>query len=288
MRVALLHNSSSGSEDHTDAALTKLITRAGHDVVHVVGGVGALIEALHGARCDMVAIAGGDGTVGRAACELSDWNIPIGILPLGTANNTARTLSLSMRLKKLAKGWHDAAQLPFDVGSLDDGSVRQLFSEAAGWGVFARTMAEAKKRPAHAEPAQQLRRDRKLFRSHAEQATPSFYEVEVDGRDCSGHYLMLEIMNVPLLGPRLEVSPSSDPGDGTLEVVLVTEDQRGSLLTLAKTGTAPSHLRYERGQSVRVHTDQGLMHRDGKLLRYAPRARDFRVALRPGAVTYLR
>lgn len=288
MRVALLHNTSAGSEDHTDAELVKMLGRAGHEVVHVVNGVSALTEALQSKPCDLVVVAGGDGTVGRATCELSDWDIPIGILPLGTANNTALTLSLPKRLKKLARSWHVASRRPFDVGLLDDGVVRQRFSEAAGWGIFAITIAEAKKRPDHEKPALQLRRDRKLFRGVVDKAASRFYHIDVDGRDCSGHYLMVEVMNVPLLGPRLEVSPSSDPGDGTLELVLAGEAERPLLKTLARAGKSPSALRSERGSNIRISADDGLMHRDGKLVRHPPGRRDFTVNLQTGAASYLR
>src|SRR5687768_14784909 len=136
MRVALLHNTSAGSEDHTDDELVQMIGRAGHEVVHVVDRASKLTAALQQSPCDLVAVAG-DGTVGRAACELSDWGIPIGILPLRTANNTALSLGLSDRLKKLVKGWSDSARLPFDLALVDDGDVRQRFSEGVGWGLFA-------------------------------------------------------------------------------------------------------------------------------------------------------
>ena len=41
MRVALLHNTSAGTEDHTDDELIRMIGRAGHEVVHVVSKTGA-------------------------------------------------------------------------------------------------------------------------------------------------------------------------------------------------------------------------------------------------------
>jgi diacylglycerol kinase family enzyme len=40
----------------------------------------------------LVLAAGGDGTVGKVAHELIDSGIPLSVLPLGTANNLARTL----------------------------------------------------------------------------------------------------------------------------------------------------------------------------------------------------
>jgi len=41
---------------------------------------------------DLVLAAGGDGTVGKVAHELIDSGIPLSVLPLGTANNLARSL----------------------------------------------------------------------------------------------------------------------------------------------------------------------------------------------------
>ena len=73
MRVALLHNASAGSEDHSDAELSAVIRRAGHEVMHVTRRIGELTAALHSSPCDLVVIAGGDGTVGKAACELAGW-----------------------------------------------------------------------------------------------------------------------------------------------------------------------------------------------------------------------
>jgi diacylglycerol kinase (ATP) len=288
MRVALLHNSSAGKEDHTDDELVRMIGRAGHEVVHVVGGVSALTAALQKSPCDLVAVAGGDGTVGRAACELADWGVPLGILPLGTANNTAMTLGLSARLKKLVKSWQTAVRQPYDLALVDDGAVRQCFSEAAGWGVFPLTVAEAKSNPSLNQPRRQLRRDRKRFKDLAKTTPPRYYEIEVDGRDYSGQYLMVQVMNVPLLGPQLEVSPSSNPSDGALEVVLAGEGERASLVNLARLGKVPVPLPFQRGERVRIRAEDGLMHKDGGLLRHAPGQRTFEITVRAAAIHYLR
>jgi diacylglycerol kinase family enzyme len=288
MRVALLHNTSAGSEDHTDDELVRMIGREGHEVVHVVDGVRALMEALQKSPCDLIAVAGGDGTVGRAACALSEWGVPLGILPLGTANNTANTLGISARLKKLVRSWQSAARQPFDLALLDDGVVRQRFSEGAGWGVFPLTVAEAKKKPSLDQPRRQLRRDRKRFRETAASAQPRPYEIEIDGQDYSGNYLMVEVMNVPLLGPQLQVSPGSNPSDGELEVVLVGEGERAALDSLARLGKTPVPLPSRRGSQIRVRAEEGLLHKDGGLLRHAPGKRAFEISVQPAAIHYLR
>jgi len=288
MRVALFHNSSAGSEDHTDVELTRLIEKAGHQVIQVVSSVTDLKTTLHDRACDLVVVAGGDGTVGRAACELSGWQVPIAILPLGTANNTACSLALPKRIKAAVKGWEGAGRVPFDLGLFDDGVERVRFAECVGWGVFARTIVEARQRDEAGTVRQTLKRDRKLFRSILGSLEPRPYRVEVDGRDCSGDYVMVEILNIPLLGPQLPLSVGSDPSDGELEVALVTDAERGALDEVAKTGLPSSGYRVERGRHIRVAADDALLHRDGKVVRHARGTRAFQISVELAGVHYLR
>jgi diacylglycerol kinase family enzyme len=44
---------------------------------------------------DLVVAAGGDGTIGKVLTGLSDRSIPVALLPLGTANNVARSLGIA-------------------------------------------------------------------------------------------------------------------------------------------------------------------------------------------------
>jgi diacylglycerol kinase (ATP) len=288
MRVALLHNPSAGSEDHADAELSALIRRAGHEVAHVVGRIGELTAALHASPCDLVVVAGGDGTVGKAACKLSGWPVWLSIFPLGTANNTARSLKLPSQMTKLAKSWHAAKSVPFDLGLMSDGTLRQRFAEAVGWGVFPEVISQAKQRSTPRSVRRTLKRDRKHFREVASRTPARVYQVEVDGRDVSGEYLLVEVMNVPLLGPRLELSAESDPGDGLFEIVLVSEAERSLLGELGATGLMPSHgARVERGSNIRITALEGVLHRDGRLVRHVPGPRTFEIGVERAAISYL-
>ena len=49
-----------------------------------------LVAACLGEALDLVAVAGGDGTVGEVAEALLGTDVPIAILPTGTANVVAR------------------------------------------------------------------------------------------------------------------------------------------------------------------------------------------------------
>jgi diacylglycerol kinase family enzyme len=290
MRVALLHNPTAGGEDHTNAQLTDLITRNGHEVVHLVTRVSELTAALQRAPCELVVVAGGDGTVGRAACELAGWQVPLSIFALGTANNTARSLSLPAAHKQVAKSWNAAERVPFDLGLLGDGTVRRRFAEGVGWGVFASVVAIAKQLGDRNSVRKALKRDRKLFQTTSSVATAQNYTIEIDGRDVSGDYLLVEVMNVPLLGPRLRVSPRSDASDGVFELVLASLEHRGALDELARTGeiAEPLALRVEHGKQIRVQTSEPIVHVDGRLWHHAPGIHTFDISVEPRAIHYLR
>ncbi|HEX2870069.1 MAG TPA: diacylglycerol kinase family protein [Polyangiaceae bacterium] len=287
MRIALLHNPSAGAEDHSLDELSGMIRSAGHDVRFTADRIAELTAALHRDPCELVVVAGGDGTVGRVACALAGWRVPLSIVPLGTANNTARCLGLPESGKKLAKSWSTAKPVAFDLGLLGDGVLRHRFAEAAGWGVFPETIALAKRKK-RSGVAQTLRRDRKLFRDTVRAMAPRPYGIEIDGRDVSGDYILVEVMNISLLGPRLALSSASDPGDGQLELVLAGAEQRAALEQLAKTGEIEvGALRLERGNQIRIQATQGLHHRDGRVERHALGARSFELGVEAAAVSYL-
>ncbi len=287
MLVALLHNPSSGSEDHTDREIVKGIRQAGHEVPHVSASVRELTAALQREPCDLILIAGGDGTVSRAACQLAGWRVPLSILPLGTANNTAKSLSIPKRIKKLAKSWQSAERLAFDLAVLDDGVVRQRYAEAAGWGVFPSSIERAKREGSASTVRRTLKRNQQLFRQVAREAQPRPYRVEVDGRDYSGDYLLVEVVNVPLIGPQLPLSPFSDPSDGSFEVVLAGCGERAALERLASGERVDGAFVTQRGAHVRVTASEGVMHVDGRLLRHPLGGRDFEVRVEAQSIEYL-
>lgn len=59
---------------------------------------GVVREYQH--QVDCVIIGGGDGTLNAVVDSLVETNLPLGILPLGTANDLVRTLKIPMNIKK--------------------------------------------------------------------------------------------------------------------------------------------------------------------------------------------
>lgn len=80
-----------------EASPTDELRRLGIDVVDDPSATPATISdsiRRHRDRVDLVIVGGGDGSLNAAAAGLLDTKLPLGILPLGTANDLARTLNL--------------------------------------------------------------------------------------------------------------------------------------------------------------------------------------------------
>ena len=88
-------------------------------------------------QVDLVIIGGGDGTLNAAVDALVETQLPLGILPLGTANDLARTLEIPNSLPEACKiiargkirridlGWVNGKHF-FNVASLGPVSYTHL------------------------------------------------------------------------------------------------------------------------------------------------------------------
>ena len=233
MRVILIHNPGAGDDGHPDGkALQKLIRDAGHDVIYQPAKDERWAAVLE-ERADVVAVAGGDGTVGRVAKRLIGRDMPIAPLPFGTANNISKTLGLTeLTLKEIIAGWEAAQRIGFDAGVAKRPWGSRYFIEAFGVGLFActipvadesRTLARLKDADAKVAYAQEMLRERLV------RCPPHDLQLTLDGRDMSGTYVLFEAMNMEFVGPNLYLAPDIRPCDGCLDVVLVTTAGRDEL-----------------------------------------------------------
>src|SRR5262245_38892601 len=102
VHVTLMHNPKAGSGSPSKKALVAQLEHAGHRVDSYSTKDKDFIRGLESPG-DLVVIAGGDGTVRKVALRLIGRNVPIAILPLGTANNIAKALGLDCTAKHLIK-----------------------------------------------------------------------------------------------------------------------------------------------------------------------------------------
>lgn len=76
--------------------------------------------ADHRDTVDLVAVAGGDGTLNAAAAGLAETGLPLGLLPAGTANDLARTLGIPVDTAQAAAIIAGGHVRRIDLGVVND------------------------------------------------------------------------------------------------------------------------------------------------------------------------
>jgi diacylglycerol kinase (ATP) len=244
-RVTLLHNSGAGFEAYSTEQLLKALRKQGYDPTYEPAFADDFSESLQDPG-DLVVIAGGDGTVGGIARHLVGRGIPIGLLPLGTANNIATSLGIAGEPAGIIAGWDLSARKSFDIGVVNGPGGKDFFFESVGFGLFPRLIRqrekEGKEKGSREEELEDaLKHQLKIL--HQYRPHPGI--VYVNGQAFPGNYLLVEIMNIPLAGPNMNLAPKADPGDGMLDVVLVREEERekfAQFLTSCLRGEANQNL----------------------------------------------
>lgn len=95
---------------------------------------------------DLIVIGGGDGTMNAAARALVETGLPLGILPLGTANDLARSLSLPLDPLEAARLITTASPMPVDLGWVNGHYYFNVASIGFSADLAGELTAEAKKR----------------------------------------------------------------------------------------------------------------------------------------------
>ena len=272
MRVTIVHNPSAGHDRLTRADIIDAVERAGHQPVYCSTDDRALHAALKEPG-DLVVAAGGDGTVRAVATRLAGRRQVMTVLPLGTANNIAKSLGMAGEPLELIARWASAIRRPFDLGWVRAPWGTSAFIEGTGFGpsvgaIATLTHVEATASPDQ-DPREELERDLRVFRELLADHPAHECHVRVDGRDVSGEYLLVECMNIRTIGPNLELARDADPADGLLDLVVVGDTHRPALreyVTARLEGRSaaldlPSH----RGRRIEVSWPGSRVHVDDQI-----------------------
>ena len=120
---ALLLVNRNARQGRPEEAASGRFDRAGVDVVDCSAiSSAAVTEAirLHRQQVNLVIVGGGDGSIREAAAGLVETRLPLGILPMGTANDLARTLNLPSDIEGACAVIAAGKTRKIDVGQAND------------------------------------------------------------------------------------------------------------------------------------------------------------------------
>jgi diacylglycerol kinase family enzyme len=274
IKVTLIHNPSAGADGRPSGAeILRLIRAAGHTVEYQSSKENKWTKALK-EKADIIAVAGGDGIVGKVARRVIDSRIPVAVLPTGTANNIANTLGLTRQpLSDLIKGWETARCANFDAGVAKGPWGTRSFIEGFGVGLFAEAMFriedgdddDLEKSEGSVEEIKSVLH---ILKNRLKKYLAKELTIRLDGRDVSGNYVLLEVLNIRFIGPNLDLVSRAKFNDGLFDVVFVQEGEKGifsqCLTDHMKRQKSRSRLAVRQGRHLQIEWESSPVHIDDK------------------------
>jgi YegS/Rv2252/BmrU family lipid kinase len=174
---------------------------------------------------DAVILGGGDGTMNAAAPALRDTGLPFGILPLGTANDLARSLAIEPDLAAAAAVIAAGRLRPLDLGEVNG----HLYFNVASIGFSAALAAEL--------GAGAKRRWGRLGYGFAafgllRRARPFSAWLDRDGRTERVRTIQVSVGNGRQHGGGIRVAAGARPDDGLLHVYSLEFDHWWQMLAV--------------------------------------------------------
>ncbi|HEX2117067.1 MAG TPA: lipid kinase [Alphaproteobacteria bacterium] len=218
-----------------------LLRSGGLDVIApAISDRAAIADSIrtHARDVDLVIVGGGDGTMNAAAPGLVETGLPLGILPLGTANDLARTLALPLTPVEAAR-----VILAGNTRRLDLGEVNgHLFFNVASIGFSAKLArgltGEAKKRWGtfgYAVAAAQLLTESRPFTVY----------IDHDGSTEEVRTVQISVGNGRFYGGGMTVEDTAQPDDGRLDVYSLEVRHWTELLALLPSLRRGTHGRWK-------------------------------------------
>ena len=226
MRAVVFHNPGSGANYDKEDILAAL-KLANIEATYVSTKEDDLDDAFKKAA-DVYIAAGGDGTIRKVVEKIRKGKAPLAILPLGTANNVARSLGIAGTPQELVETWDKGHTVPLDIGLARGAWGVDVFIESFGIGLMPSylLMAAKEKKP---EGAANLQQGRTLLQKALKKAKPADIEVTIDGKKLKGDFFGVEVLNIPFTGPGLPLGARADAADGKLDVICFDVEQRKEL-----------------------------------------------------------
>ncbi len=213
---------------------------------------------------ESIIAAGGDGTIHAVATGLIGTKGTLGIIPIGTMNNIARSLQISEDIDEACKVIAAGKMQRIDVGKIND----QVFLEVAGIGLEAALFPAAEEIKSKGWTSTLRGIMEGLAKLFAFQ--PTRFRIAFDERRSrSYNAIQVSVCNTPYYGAHLRFAPHAVMDDGLLDVLIYKNFSKMEYLRHAfsisqgKRAFVPK-ITQRKVKSVRISTETSVeMHADG-------------------------
>src|SRR6266404_1264442 len=227
-------------------------------------------------KCDYIVVAGGDGTLNGVVNGLATdaKNVRIGIVPLGTGNDFARTLGLPFSIEHNIDILRSAKTKRIDLVRVKSKKRERYFVNVSAGGFSG--MVGEKMTPKIKRTWGPL-----AYIRGAAAALPKLHAYHTQILLDDNEQLSAELYNVVVANGRfvaggLPIAPDADPSDGLLEVVLIPKLGAAEIALLAAEIVLGKHLSsnatiFRRAKKITVRSRPGMCFNvDGELVGHAP------------------
>jgi diacylglycerol kinase family enzyme len=226
----LCNNPTAGLEAFPKEDLIAALKLARFDSVYCSTKDDDFSDQLH-QPADLIVVAGGDGTVAKVVKNMPDRSVPIAIIPLGSANNIARSFGIAGPPHQIAESWDLHCSHMFRVGAAQGPWGERQFVEGVGLGAIAEAMNG---KVTSVDGAAKLIKGRKALRAELKKAEPVDATIAIDGYPLDGDFVAVECLNISYTGPGLPLPRGLDFSDGKLAVVVVRLTETEAMRTWLK------------------------------------------------------
>lgn len=233
-----------------------------------------------GAEADVIVLGGGDGTLNLAAAALIEMARPVAVLPLGTANDFARTLLIPADLEAACQNVVEGFDHAIDLGQCND----VYFVNVASIGLAVRA------REYRSDAAKQwfgsLGYAANVW-SAVRDTQPFGAEISYEGHVQRLHSIQIAVGNGRYFGGGMAVSSDASLDDGQLDVYSLKPQRLGSLVVMLPglvrgPDKSMQGVQMFHGRCFDIRTDEPMgINTDGEILTSTPAS--FRVL--PRALT---
>ncbi|GAA4157138.1 diacylglycerol kinase [Gryllotalpicola daejeonensis] len=295
--VAINPTAAFGRHHGAGAAAAEALAAAGHTVIEVRQPnyellrreVEREVRAVTAPESAALIVVGGDGMVSLGVNAVAETGIPLGVVPVGTGNDTARNIGMPLGDPAAAAALIVTA-LESEPAVVDAGRVVHgvhttwmLGALSAGFDAAVNERANFMSWP-NSERRYTIAVVRELLTFRA-----PHYRVVVDGQQREFDAMLVAVANHTSIGGGMKIAPSAAMDDGLLDLFVVDRMSRPRFLRIfpkvfrgEHTNEPEVHL--EKVRSVRIEAPAVVAYADGERIGPLP----VEVTVVPGAVRLLR